>query len=167
MGMVGNYLRVSNEELEKYLADSSLLEDRVYEDDIDNDKYLIYVDKSWEGLFFLLTGKSLATSDEASTPLQWTLTAPQFIDPDQDMGYGPAVYTTIEQTKEVHNALNKITVDELRNKFDGKLMMKLEIYPGGWDDDESLEYLIENFNSVKDFYSKAAADNQAVIIFLN
>jgi hypothetical protein len=167
MGMIGNYLRVTNDELENYLADSSLLEDRVYDEENPNDKNLIDVDKSWEGLFFLLTGKSLATAEEASFPLQWILTPPQEIDPDQDMGYGPATYTTIEQTKEINNALNKISVDELRSKYNGKLMMEMGIYPEVWEDIESLEYLIENFNTIKDFYNKASTENQAVIIFMN
>ena len=167
MGMIGNYLRVTKDELENYLADSSLLEDRVYDDENHNDKNLIDVDKSWEGLFFLVTGKSLATAEEALAPLLWILTPQQEIDPDQDMGYGPATYTTIEQTKEVNNALNKITVDELRKKYNGKLMMEMGIYPEVWDDNESLEYLIENFNTLKDFYDKASALNQAVIIFIN
>ena len=167
MGMIGNYLRVTKNELEEYLADSSKLEERVYDDENHNDKNLIDVDKSWEGLFFLLTGKSLATADEASPPLVWTLTPPNEIDSEQDMGYGPATYTTIEQTKEISSALNKISADELRAKYDGKLMMEMGIYPEGWDNNESLEYLIENFNSIKDFYNRAAVDNQAVIIFIN
>jgi hypothetical protein len=167
MGMIGNYLRVTKDELENYLADSTLLENRVYDDETLNDKNLIDIDKSWEGLFFLLTGKALAKAEDASIPLLWILTPPQEIDPDQDMGYGPATYTTIEQTKEVNNALNKVSVDELKDKYNGKLMMEMGIYPEVWDDDESLEYLIENFNTMRDFYNKAVADNQAVIIFIN
>lgn len=167
MGMIGNYLRVTKDELENYISDSSLLEDRFYNEENQNDKNLIDIDKSWEGLFFLLTSKSLATAEEASPPLAWTLTPPQEIDPDQDMGYGPATYTTIEQTKEVNQALNKISVDELRNKYNGTLMMEMGIYPEIWDENESLEYLIEDFNKVKDFYDKATAENQAVIFFIN
>jgi hypothetical protein len=166
MGMIGNYLRVTKDELQSYLSDSNLLNNRIYDHENQNDKNLIDVDKSWEGLFFLLTGKSLATFEEASTPLLWILIPPQEIDSDQDMGYGPATYTTIEQTKELNNALNTISIDEIRDKYNGNLMMEMGIYPEAWDNDESLEYLVESFNTVKDFYNKAAADNQAVIIFL-
>jgi len=167
MSMIGNYLRVTKEELEEYLAYSSKLENRVYNESDPADKNLIDVDKSWEGLFFLLTGKSLSTADEAATPLVWILTPPNEIDPEQDMGYGPATYTTIEQTKEISHALNKISGDELRAKYDGQLMMELGIYPEIWNGTESLDYLIEYFNLVRNFYSKAAAQNQAVIIFMN
>jgi hypothetical protein len=68
---------------------------------------------------------------------------------------------------EVSVALNKLTTDELRNRYDGNLMMELGIYPEIWDEIESLEYLIENFKALKEFYNKAALENQAVIIFVN
>ncbi len=165
--MIGNYLRVTKDELEEYLADSSKLEERIYNAESYTDKNLIDVDKSWEGLFFLLTGKSLATAKEASAPLVWTLTPPNEIDPDQDIGYGPATYTTSEQTKEISSALNKISTDDLRGRYNGQLMMEMGIYPEVWNDIDSLEYLMEEFNSMKDFYNKATAENQAVIFFIN
>lgn len=167
MGMIGNYLRVTKEELENYLADSTLLENRVYDAENQNDNNLIDIDKAWEGLFFILTDKSVATAEEASAPLKWILTTQQEIDSDQDMGYGPATYTTIEQTNELANALNEISVDELRNKYNGKLMMEMGIYPNIWDNNESLEYLIENFSTLKNFYNKASTENQAVVFFIN
>lgn len=165
--MIGNYLRVTRAELEAYLADSSKLEDRIYNEANPVDSNLIDVDKSWEGLFFLLTGKSLATADEASTPLVWTLVAPNYIDPDQEIGYGPAAYTTVEQTKEVSQALDKISADDLRSNYNGKTMMEMGIYPEVWGDTESLEYLLDNFHLLRDFYAKAALENQAVIMFIN
>jgi hypothetical protein len=167
MGMIGNYLRVSKEELESYIADSSILEVRVYDEEYLIDENLIDVDKTWEGLFFILTGQSFATAEKASPPLLWTLIPPQVIDPDLDMGYGPATYSTVEQTMEVSTAINKISIDEVKNRFNGKVMKDMEIYPGSWDDIDSLEFLIENFILLKDFYNRAAAEKQAVIIFLN
>lgn len=167
MGMTANYLRVNINELENYLAKSSLLEERVYGRLNYRDENLINIDKSWEGMFFLLTGKVLATSQEASTPLLWTLAPPQVIDTEQDMGCGPATYTTIEQTKEVSNALNKTSADELSSKYNGKLMLEMNVYPKIWDNPGSLEYLIEHFIKVKDFYNLAAKNNEAVIIFIN
>ena len=45
MSMIGNLLRVSNAELESYLENSSLLENRIYEND-DEDSNLIDIDKA-------------------------------------------------------------------------------------------------------------------------
>ncbi len=167
MGMIGNYLRVSKEELQSYLADSSLLEVRVYDEENLSDENLIDVDKTWEGLFFVLTGQSLETAEKADTPLLWTLSPLQIIDPDLDMGYGPATYSTVEQTKEVSTAINRISIEEVKNRFNGEVMMEMGIYPNSWVDNESLEFLIENFILLKDFYNRAAAEGQAVIIFIN
>ena len=167
MGMIGNYLRVSKNELEEYLNDSSKLEERVNSEKNHEDKNLMDVDKCWEGLFYALTGETVDTARKANPPLSWMLLPPQELDPEQDMGYGAATYTSIEQTKEVSNALGKITIDELRDKYDGKRMDELYIYPEGWDDPESLQYLLDNFTLLKDFYNKASGENQAVIIFIN
>ncbi len=165
--MIGNYLRVSKDELEKYLNDSNELENRIYDDENHNDKSLIGVDKSWEALFFLLTGKSIANAAEASPPLAWVLTPLQEIDPDQDLGYGPATYATIEETKKISTAMNEISTEDFKKRYDGKRMMELGIYPEAWDEDESLDYLVENFISLKDFYYNAATNNQAAIVFIN
>ncbi len=167
MGMIGNYLRVSQEELDEYLKDSNKLEERIYSEENSDDKNLIDVDKSWEGIFFLLTGKSLATFEDATTPLRWILVPPQEIDPDQDLGYGPASYTNPIETKEVHDALNNITVEQLRNNFNGKLMIEMGVYPEVWDEKESVDYLIESFHSVREFYNKAVQEKQAVLFFIN
>ena len=165
--MVGNYLRVSNSELEEFMTDSSKLEARIYDDDSENDKSLISVDKSWEALFFVATGNSMAGMDTVALPLRWLLDPPQEIDPEQDLGYGPASYTTSEQTKEINSALLNLSASEIRTRYDGKKMNQLDIYPGGWDQPGSLEYVTDYFNCLKDFYGKAAEENQAVIFFVN
>jgi hypothetical protein len=168
MGMIGNYLRVSQYELEEYLSDSSKLEKKIYENNIGNDANHIDIEKSWNGIFFLLTGKSLSNIDEALPPLRWTLDAPQQIDPVQDLGYGPAYYSTITQTKEVSEALNEISTETLKSKFDGKLMSAANIYPQIWDEgDAALEYLMEHFHNLRIFYNEAVANMQAVIIYIN
>ena len=167
MGMISNYLRVSQSELESYLEDSTKLEERVYSDDNHKDTCLIDIEKSWEGLFYILTGKSLAEEDEAKAPFAWILNAPQVIDEEQDMGYGPANYITAEQTKELSTAMNKMSIEQLKDRFDGDLMNEEGVYPVIWDEEDALEYLLEYFKLLKDFFKKAAAENQAVIQFID
>ena len=75
MGMIGNFLRVSSAELEEYLKDSSLLENRIYDEECeDEDPNMIDIDKSWDGIIFLLTGQSFENSDHPLTRvyIQWT-----------------------------------------------------------------------------------------------
>lgn len=165
--MIGHYLRVSKEELDTYLEDSSKLEDRVYTENDQGDANLLDIDKAWEGLFYLLTGKSLNTCEEAIPPLSWILNSANEIDSDQDMGYGPASYTTIEQTKELSTAMDAISVEELKSKYDGVVMMGLGIYPEVWNEAEAVDYLIENFLLLRLFYNKASDNDQAMISFIN
>jgi len=164
MGMVGNLLRVTSSELEEYLQDSSLLENRVYDDEAEEDPNLVDIDKSWEGILFLLTGQNLENADH---PLSRVLFSGQLIDEDQDLGYGPAQYLTSDQVKEVNAEISKITISELSKNYNPDKMSELEIYPNIWDEEESLEYLTDYFQTVQEVYSEAARKNEAVITFLN
>ena len=163
MSMIGNLLRVPDAELETYLKDSSLLENRIDENDSD-DPAMIDIDKSWEGILFLLTGQNLETMDH---PMAKVLFSGQVIDAEQDLGYGPGNYLTSEQVKEVNSRLSQITPGELIKRFDAKRMSELEIYPNIWEEDGILDYLIENFKTVQETYSTAAKNNEAIITFIN
>jgi hypothetical protein len=165
MSMIGNLLRVSGSELEAYLKDSSLLENRIYNNESEEaDANLIDIDKSWEGILFLLTGQSLATLNH---PLGKVLFSDQEIDNDQDLGYGPALYLTAEQVKEVDAELSKISDDELRARYNPTKMIELGIYPEIWEEEGILDYLFEYFKDVRNTYATAAKNDEAVITFVN
>lgn len=164
MSMIGNLLRITNAELETYLEDSSLLEDRIYNEDSEEDSALIDIDKSWAGILFLLTGQNLET---LSHPMGRVLFSGQSIDEDQDLGYGPGQYLTPEQVKEVDTELSKITVMELTKKFDPKRMTELGIYPNCWEEEGMWDYLLVYFKEVQVTYSTAAKNNEAIITFIN
>lgn len=127
MSMIGNLLRVTKAELEAYLNDSSLLEDRLYDENEEPDyQNPDDIDKAWEGILFLLTGNGASTIDH---PLAKVLFSGQLIDKDQDLGYGPAHYVTPEQVVDLNNQISKITIADLRLKFDPEKMTTLGIYP--------------------------------------
>lgn len=167
MGMIGNLFRVTSKDLDKILNDSSLLETRVYSEDSNNLTDLLDLDKSWEAIFYLLTGHGIAEIEEAKPPLSWTLFSGQIIDLEQDMGYGPAHYIDAEQVKLLNKELDSLTADDLRKRYDGKQMNAAGIYPEVWDEAESLDYLIDYFGQLKEFYKTAEAENKAVITFVN
>ena len=124
MSMIGNLLRVTKTELEEYLKDSSLLENRIYRDDDLEDPNLVDIDKSWDGIIFLLTGQNF---DNATHPLIKVLFSGQIIDEEQDLGYGPGQYLTPEQVKELNEQISKISIEELAKKYDAKRMTELEV----------------------------------------
>jgi hypothetical protein len=165
MSMIGNLLRVTKTELEEYLKDSSLLEERIYDDESDEeDPKLVDIDKSWEGILFLLTGQNLVTIDH---PLARVLFSGQIIDEEQDLGYGPGQYLTPEEVKELNAEICKITTEDLVKKYDAKRMIELEIYPNAWEDYEMVNYLTDYFKVIQEVFSEASNNDEAIITFLN
>lgn len=67
MGMIGNFARVTPEQLDSFLADSSLLEKHIYADDAEG---LLDIDKHWDILNYTLTGYKLQDIDKAAAPLK-------------------------------------------------------------------------------------------------
>ncbi|WP_217903485.1 YfbM family protein [Flectobacillus sp. BAB-3569] len=165
MSMIGNLLRVTKIELEEYLKDSSLLEERIYNNTSDEeDPKLVEIDRSWEGILFLLTGQNLETIDHLMARV---LFSGQVIDEEQDLGYGPGQYLTHREVKELNTELSKITTEELEQRYDSKRMMELEIYPNTWEEDEMINYLTDYFEILKEVFAEASQNDEAIITFLN
>ncbi|PAC26731.1 hypothetical protein BWI92_24975 [Flectobacillus sp. BAB-3569] len=163
--MIGNLLRVTKIELEEYLKDSSLLEERIYNNTSDEeDPKLVEIDRSWEGILFLLTGQNLETIDHLMARV---LFSGQVIDEEQDLGYGPGQYLTHREVKELNTELSKITTEELEQRYDSKRMMELEIYPNTWEEDEMINYLTDYFEILKEVFAEASQNDEAIITFLN
>jgi len=164
MSKIGNLLRVTNDELQAYIKDSSLLEDRIYSDE-DEDASLTDIDKAWEGILFLLTGQSLA---EADHPLAAVLFSGQLIDEEQDLGYGPAHYNSPEQVSKLNQLISALNEEDLKQRFDPEKMTTQGIYPEIWDEgNQAFDYLSENFISVQQIYDQAAKNGEAIITFIN
>ncbi|MGJ1360831.1 YfbM family protein [Sphingobacterium spiritivorum] len=164
MSMIANLLRVTTSELEAYLKDSSLLEDSIYNDEADAEN-LIDIDKSWDGIIFLLTGQGLAT---AKHNLVRILFSGQIIDEEQDLGYGPAHYLTAEQVAELNGEISAITIADLKQRFNPERMNELEIYPIIWDEgDDAFDYLADGFLTLQNVFADATKNEEAIITFLN
>jgi len=168
MSMIANLLRVSDNELKSFLIDSALLEKRVYPDEINNDdKSCIDLDKSWDGIFYCLTGFGTSSIDKVAQPKSWIILGDHIVDENQDLGYGFATYATPEEVKAINLFLQNITETNFTSGFNPQKMLDSELYPQIWDDDDAIDYLIEYFNVMKDFYKSAADKDEAVITFFN
>ncbi len=163
--MIGNFLRVTKSELDLYLRDSSKLEKRVYNNVIGKeDAGFVEIDKSWDGINFLLTGAMIGESD---APLSKVMFSGQSIDENQDMGYGPAQYLTPKEVGEINTEISKISVEGLKLKYDGEKMNRLGIYPNVWEEEVALDYLLEYFIVVQEVFAIAAKNEEGIITFLN
>ena len=110
MSMISYLLTVTETELEDYLRDSSLLEDRIYYNK-GVDSKLVKIGKAWEGILFLLTGQCFAEADHA---LAVVLLGDGVIDENRDFGYRPAYYVTPAQVKELNDQISKLTIADMQ-----------------------------------------------------
>lgn len=168
--MIGNLIRVSKKDFESIKADSCKLEHLIYnEDNIGADWYLD-LDKSWEAIHFLLSGKSIDETEMNDTPreiIENTIFSNQIIDEEQDLGYGPAFYNDTELVKRISQELNNLNVEDLEFNFDGSRLNEANIYPVIWDEEDAKSYLFDSLKDLIQFYSDAAKNEQVVIGFIN
>lgn len=153
-------LRATATELEGYLGAPVLLHKRLQEQ-ADMRRYDI--DKSWEGIIYLLTGDNASGK---SHPFAFLLFSGQLIAGTPDAGYGPAHYHNPEQAKRFHEMLDPVSPDSLRSGFDPDRMLQIGIYPNAWTYPGTLDYLIEYYESVREAFAAAAAQGEAVITLL-
>ena len=164
MSMIGNFVRVTPQQLDSFLADSSLLENHIYDDDVEG---LLDIDKNWDILNYTITGYKLVDSDKASAPLKYVIFGGQTIDDAQDLGCGPAQYLPAAQVQEVSAALDAISIDEFKKRYVAAANDSEGVYPEVWtDDDETAQIVAEEFELLKAFYAEAARNGMAVVGWL-
>ncbi|HEY3017894.1 MAG TPA: YfbM family protein [Gaiellaceae bacterium] len=165
MSMIGNLRLVSDPELEDLFAGPEQIEDVLYESDEPSPDEEV-IDKAWHGLHYLLTGSAW----DGDPPLNFLVSGGREIG-DVDVGYGPARGFTSAEVAEISEALKQVTSDQLRSRFDAKLMMEAQIYPEIWDrdpaEDDALGYLLEYFELLKTFVLRAHDESSGLIVYLN
>ena len=160
MSMIGNFLAVTQEELEELYSSPNKLLVFLYEES-PND--ILDVDKAWHAIHYTLTGETYG----GDVPLANVVFG---INPigEEDVGYGPALGTDTLTVKEIANALDKITDTDFKHKFNAKALASAEIYPQIWDEgDAALDYVVTYFNELREFYRQAAEKDLAIITFIN
>jgi hypothetical protein len=87
-----------------------------------------------------------------------------------DLGKGPARCLTARQVAAVSAALQEMPASALAQRFDAAKMEKAQVYPEGmWITDgvQALNYLLEHYSHLQNFYANAAAHGKAVICFIS
>lgn len=124
------------------------------------------LDKTWHGLHFLLTGEAWGGQE----PICYILAAGEQIgdEEEHDAGYGPARGLYVSQVKAFAQALAAITKQEVSSRYNGRQMMVLELYPRGWEEepDEMREWLLASYDKLQRFVVQAAANNKALLVWL-
>jgi hypothetical protein len=164
MSMIGYFAAVDEDTLSDLKSDTSLIEEYLYPSDGENEPpNAIDVDKCWHAIHYLLTGQALG-GDEP-----YSLAVLGGEDLGEDLGYGPARFLTPEQVEDVAATLRTVGVNDLAARYAPEEMELAEIYPGViWvkDSDNALEYVLENYERLVEFYSAAAQRGDGVIIWI-
>jgi hypothetical protein len=158
--MIGNFLAVTQEELDQLYSSPSKLPVFLYEE---RQKDILDVDKSWHAIHYTLTGNSFG----GDAPLANVVFGVTPIG-EEDLGYGPALGTDSVAVKAIAKALDEITETQFKEKFDVYALATAEIYPQIWDEgDEALDYVVSYFTELREFYREAAEEDLAIVTFIN
>ncbi|WP_042163313.1 YfbM family protein [Paenibacillus gorillae] len=157
MGMIGCYFTIDNTLMQQVIEGETSLNDLNPHDYPNLD-----IDKSWEGIHYLLC-KDIS---DGEPPLSYVV--PLITDQHLDYGSFGAFYLRAGQVAEAYQAIAELDEAQLRLQFDFQKMIEEEIYPFSADEDENelFEYLLQNFNEIKRFYSQTAAEGKGVIFYI-
>jgi hypothetical protein len=126
---------------------------------------IVDLDKSWHGIHWLLTGNA----DEGGAPLDFLVAGGAHVGLD-DVGYGPPRVFTAAETRAIAAALDRVTDDELRRRFDPEAMMRAEIYPEIWDRDPAADdtfgYLAENVEALRRALATATSNGHGIMVYM-
>jgi hypothetical protein len=169
--MIGNFRRASDRRIEALLSAPQTIADYLFEDAEDaggesEDAHAdLDVDKAWHGIHYLLTG----TAWEGKPPLDFIVKGGREVG-DVDVGYGPARAFSSADVRAIAAALGPITRRNLEQRFDPAAMSKLDIYPSIWDrpreEDDTLGYLLEYYDALKNFVQGAAEQGEGLLVYM-
>ena len=163
MGMIANYQPTTDIELEKIMC----LDD-VEELQESEDIEICDIDKMWDALHFLLTGKS------ASEPIEDDLISEAIVGQFNISGEEIEEFisgTKTDRVKEIAKALQELDFETYIDKFDMSAFSQNDIYPNIWgyedEADEIKDDLRNSFENLKKFYEKMAEQERAVLVSIS
>lgn len=163
--MIGNFLRLSQEDLQQVLDDPDAVRELLFPVDeaaFDNERHL-QIDSTWHILHYLLTGTAWdGEGPEAKVILGGTPLG------DEDVGYRPPQYLSAREVREVAGVLSLINGEQLWSERDPELMREAGLYAFSTQDlDTKKIHALGYFERVKAFYRTAAEGGESVVKYLS
>ncbi len=169
MGIIANYQSIDDisfkrfsrlalkEDPDKLIDEIESLQEEIEDDEI------LDIDKMWDALHFILTGKDTCFLFDVGNPLsEAVIGKTTFSDLEFISGIDK------ERVKEIASALEAVDSKLLALSFDMKKMKEYEIYPNIWGFDEEsdkiLEEILDYLEAMKVFYRKMADRNRNVLV---
>ena len=160
MGMIANYQSTTDTELEKFMC-----LDGVEEAQENENLEICDIDKMWDALHFLLTGKS------DREPIEDNLIIEAIVGQFNISGEEIEEFisgTKTDRVKEIAKALQELNFETYIDKFDMSAFSQNDIYPDIWryEDEADLikDDLRNSFENLKKFYEKMAEQERAVLV---
>ena len=123
------------------------------------------IDKMWDALHFLLTGKS------ASEPIKDNLISEAIVGQFNISGEEIEEFlsgTKSNRVKEIVKALQELDFETYIDKFDMSVFHQNDIYPNIWKYEEEADEIKDDlriqFEKLKKFYEKMAEQESAVLV---
>ena len=167
MGLIANYKYLSDKNLNElkslYTENTASITD--IEEHNNDLEILLDLDKMWDALHFLLTGKS------AAEPIEEDLISEAIV--GQDSLTDEEVEEFIagiraDRVKEIAKALEALDFESYLDKFEMTHFAQNDIYPNIWSYEEEIDEIKEDlsyaFDSLKAFYTRMAEKGCAVIV---
>ncbi len=161
MGLYTCLLRIDPAELHE-IKREDLYHKFHFIDGINDDPNLLSIDKSREGIMYLLTGNPhplrIGSADEQLFHGKEIV----FAESDTD----GLVYweLTAAEVSTLNQVLMNISNDNLQNNFNPVEMERLHIYPYIWDrGNEAYDYLHNHFTALKNFVAETATGGMAIV----
>jgi hypothetical protein len=123
------------------------------------------LDKAWHILHFML-GNDVW---DGNPPLNFILLGGEDVG-KIDVGYGPARAMRSGDVQIAKEALDKVSDDEIRSRFDPSAEGMSEVYPNGWHEPDptgqGLQYILDNMASLREFLATTARRRHGLIFAL-
>ncbi len=119
--------------------------------------------KMWHAVYFLLTGSADVGVGPATILLHGEPVS------DEDVGYGPAMAISAEETRLLNIYLSALARKDFEARFNGPAMMAADIYPQVWDEDavELKSELGDAFDKLKAYCAICASHGLGMISYIS
>ncbi len=164
MGMLAQYMAVDNKIFNSMLKmNNEEIIDKIEKLSENEQCDICDIDKIWDGLHFLLTGKSASEPIENNKLSEAVVGTDMFDENEDDF----LAYIKSEELKAIIDVMEKTNIDELLTKYNMDDFKNAKIYPNIWKkEDEAVihDELIFCFESMLDFYKKCNKENMNIIV---
>jgi len=165
MGMLGSYMMIDELTLGSLIGlENDDLFEKIEELNESEEIECYDIDKLWDGLHFLLTGKS-ASNPIDGNKLSEAIVGTYVFNEDENADF--ISYTKQEHLSEMIHSLKDININKLKSNFNLAKFRKAKIYPNIWLDDQKdslFDELIQEYKNVLNFYEKAVEKKANVVV---